>query len=306
MNVEYEYKWRKDCESLFDDMIEVAEVESEFTGFLKYRKESSKKGDLKVVIALGDGKPIGFLVYGFTGDIANLKLIHVLDIPQKQEIAVNLLKRGIKVLEKMREEGDISGISGELYYLAGSTDPLVELMLDSGAYIYVRVGMSRDMDVAPPEPLLPEGYSVHEWSSEEIPLMGEFLYEAFKDSIDLVFWEHLRQPDTAIAYIERIFEGPEWTFVPFTNLYLRYNGKICAASFCANPEKNKGGVLMGVLKEHRGKGLGRFLLTQVLTTYYEVQLEKVGLEVTLQNEIAYPFFRRYGFEEIYRLIGYTF
>ncbi|MGD2247014.1 MAG: GNAT family N-acetyltransferase [Candidatus Methanofastidiosia archaeon] len=303
MDITYEYAWRKDCSPLLDDLINVAESKSQFTRFLNARRKDIEKGNLDTIVVLSEGKPVGFLIYGFKENIGKIKFIHVLDVPEKQEIAVTLLERAIELLKQRK---DLADISGELYYIAGPIDILADHLLDAGAYVYTRVGMARDKKGAPPKPVLPEGYSVRQWSKEDIPLLAEVFYKAFKDSIDLVFWADLEYPETALTFISKIVNSVEISKIPLTNLFAMHNGNICGATLCGIPEKGKGGIMLGVRKEHRGKGLGRFLLTQALTGYHDAGIETVGLEVTLQNEVAYPFFKRYGFEDVYRLIGYAF
>jgi GNAT superfamily N-acetyltransferase len=301
--IDYEYTWRNDCMPLVDDLINVAEVRSEFTDFLNARRNDIVSGSLDTIVALREGVPVGFLIYGFKEDIGKLKFIHVLDIPEKQDVAVGLLEQGVTLL---RKRDDLRDISGELYYIAGPINPLADYLLEAGAYVYTRVGMAREEKDLPPEPVLPEGYALREWTLKDIPELANLFYRAFQDSIDLVFWADLEAPETALVFITKIARSVEFSKVPMTNLFVTTNGIPCGATLCGCPEKGKGGIMLGILKEHRGKGLGRFLLTQALTAYHDVGIETVGLEVTLQNEIAYPFFRRNKFEDIYRLIGYAF
>ncbi|MGD2247015.1 MAG: GNAT family N-acetyltransferase [Candidatus Methanofastidiosia archaeon] len=303
MDIEYADTWKNDYLSLINHLINSVETRSDFAEWWRLRKESIIKGKIRIMVALKNGNPVGFLTYLFDDNIGKLEAVHVLDVPEKQEIAVTLLERAIELLKQRK---DLADISGELYYIAGPIDILADCIDDAGGTVYIRVGMARDLKGAPPNPVLPEGYSVYEWSKEDIPLLAEVFCEAFKDSIDIVFWEHFRNPDKAKIYIENVFNSEVWSHIPMTNICVAHDGNICGANLCGVPEKNKGAIYMGVLPEHREKGLGRFLLTQALTGYHDAQFETVGLEVTLQNEVAYPFFKRYGFEDIYRLIGYTF
>jgi ribosomal protein S18 acetylase RimI-like enzyme len=302
MDIEYAYTWKDDYLPLIDDLITSAETQSEFAEWWKLRKKSIIKGKIEIIVALIEGVPSGFLTYSVEDNLGKMEACHVLDAPGKQEIAVSLVTRGIELLT----QETLVDISGELYYIAGPIEPLVTCLLEAGASVYIRVGMARDLDSAPPTPVLPEGYTVYEWTLKDIPVLAAFFCEAFKDSIDLVFWEHFRQREKAITYIENVATSSVWSRVPMTNMYVTRNGTVCAASLCGSPEKGKGGIMLGVKKEHRGKGLGRFLLTQPLTAYYKAQFNTVGLEVTLQNKLAYSFFKRYGFRDVYRLIGYTF
>ncbi|MBU6998336.1 MAG: GNAT family N-acetyltransferase [Theionarchaea archaeon] len=303
MDIEYTYGWKEDCSSLFDHLITSAEEEFEFAEWWRSRKELLVNGDIGIIIAAREGVPAGFVTYLVQDGIGKLEACHVLDMPEKQAIAVGLLERGVNLL---RSRHDLEDVSGELYYIAGPVDPLAEYLRKAGASVYIRVGMIKALDDVLPEPELPEGYSLREWTLSDIPDVAAFFCQAFKDSIDLVFWEHFRQHEMAVTYIENVARSTVWSHIPMTNAVIVHNGQMCAATLCGVPEKDKGAIYIGVIREHRRKNLGSFLLTQALTAYKKADFRTVGLEVTLHNTAGYQFFRKYGFKDNYRLIGYTF
>ncbi|WP_035607310.1 GNAT family N-acetyltransferase [Haloferula sp. BvORR071] len=54
---------------------------------------------------------------------------------------------------------------------------------------------------------------------------------------------------------------------------------------------------MGVLKEHRGQGLGKRLLEATIDEAQRIGLEKIELSVYLSNEPAIALYRSFGFVE---------
>lgn len=289
--------------SLFNHLITSAEEKFEFAEWWRLRKESLVNGDIGIIMASREGTPAGFITYLVQDGIGKLEACHVLDVPERQDIAVGLLERGIGLL---RKRDDLMGISGELYYIAGSIDPLAEYLRKEGATVYIRVGMIRALDDTIPVHVLPKGYSLREWTFNDIPEVAAFFCQAFEDSIDLVFWEHFDHLEKAITYIENVASSTVWSHVPLTNASISYNGQMCAATLCGVPEKNKGAIYLGVIREHRRKRLGSFLLAQALTAFKNASFKTVGLEVTHRNTAAYQFFRNHGFRDSHRLIGYTF
>jgi ribosomal protein S18 acetylase RimI-like enzyme len=303
MDIEYAHGWREDCTSLFNHLITSAEEKYEFAEWWRTRRESLIRGDIGIITATKEGTPVGFMTYVVQDDMGKLEACHVLDIPEKQAVAMGLLEQGVTFL---RKRDDLRDISGELYYIAGPINPLADYLRKAGARVYIRVGMIRTLDGVLPEPVLPEGYSLREWTLKDIPEVAAFFCQAFRDSVDLVFWEHFRQQEKAVTYIENVARSTVWSHIPMTNTSIFHNEQMCAATLCGIPEKNKGAIYIGVIREHRRKNLGSFLLTQALTAFQKAHFGTVGLEVTLHNAAGYQFFRNHGFRDSYRLIGYTF
>jgi ribosomal protein S18 acetylase RimI-like enzyme len=55
---------------------------------------------------------------------------------------------------------------------------------------------------------------------------------------------------------------------------------------------------VGVVPEHRGRGLGTWLLARALEGFREAGLRRVSLEVTARNLDAQRLYRRLGFQRI--------
>lgn len=62
---------------------------------------------------------------------------------------------------------------------------------------------------------------------------------------------------------------------------------------------------MGIAKEIRGKGAGSWFLKQLIAEACDRGDREMVLEVIEQNEPAVKLYRKYGFESIRRLVGYT-
>ncbi|MCH5374290.1 MAG: GNAT family N-acetyltransferase, partial [Planctomycetes bacterium] len=55
---------------------------------------------------------------------------------------------------------------------------------------------------------------------------------------------------------------------------------------------------VGVVPEHRGRGLGSYLLQRALAGFYEAGVRRVSLEVTARNQSAQRLYRRLGFQRV--------
>lgn len=64
-----------------------------------------------------------------------------------------------------------------------------------------------------------------------------------------------------------------------------------------NPARSHIGILgMGVIKEYRGKGIGKSLLTSALENAKSEGFEGVHLEVFASNQVAIKLYEKFGFQ----------
>jgi mycothiol synthase len=155
----------------------------------------------------------------------------------------------------------------------------------------------------PPQPVeLPEGFSIrtHNSSAEDDQLAYNIIQTAFKD--------HFGYVDMPAERWLPMLKGPEWDSSLW---FFAFEGdRPAGASLCDwklwdNPELGWVNDL-GVLREHRRKGIGRALLLHSFHEFYRRGRMKVGLGVdatslTGANRLyesvgMTPFFTRYSFE----------
>jgi ribosomal protein S18 acetylase RimI-like enzyme len=68
--------------------------------------------------------------------------------------------------------------------------------------------------------------------------------------------------------------------------------------------KHRAEIGMGLLKEYRGKGIGRALIEKLIKSASEHSLEKLELVVIADNEAAIELYKSVGFKEEGRILNY--
>jgi ribosomal protein S18 acetylase RimI-like enzyme len=147
---------------------------------------------------------------------------------------------------------------------------------------------------APPPPALPAGYSLVPWDEELVELHAEVKFLSFVDEIDAVVFPNLGSRPGCRRLMGDIARRPG-----FESRATWLAG--CAGGYCGTVqgvrERNGMGAIqnLGVVREHRGRGLGTALLLQALHGFRRAGLGRAFLEVTAQNDGAIRLYRRLGF-----------
>jgi ribosomal protein S18 acetylase RimI-like enzyme len=72
----------------------------------------------------------------------------------------------------------------------------------------------------------------------------------------------------------------------------------------SEPTKHRAEIGMGLMKEYRGKGIGRALLEKLISAAPDRGLEKLELVVLADNESAIQLYKSVGFKEEGRILNY--
>jgi ribosomal protein S18 acetylase RimI-like enzyme len=150
------------------------------------------------------------------------------------------------------------------------------------------------------EPVLPEGYQFYAWDVALLAAHATAKYRSFCTEIDAVVFPCLGDPAGCLRLMTEI--SRKATFLPAATWLLGYVGDgRPTADFCGTiqgiRDENEGAIQnIGVVPEHRGRGLGTQLILRALHGFRQAGLRRVYLEVTAQNEAAIRLYRRIGFE----------
>jgi ribosomal protein S18 acetylase RimI-like enzyme len=159
---------------------------------------------------------------------------------------------------------------------------------------FKRFKMEAELAALPPVPALPAGYCWVAWHETLLDTHAEVLHSSFHGEIDATVFPSFgdasscRTLMTEIARKSGFLGGATWLVATARGAVGSVQG-VC--------ERGGLGAIqnLGVLPEHRGRGLGEALLLQALHGFRNAGLGCALLEVTAQNDAAIRLYRRIGF-----------
>lgn len=154
-----------------------------------------------------------------------------------------------------------------------------------------------EMDLRPPlapAPTAPESYFLIPWDDGLLTRHAETKWRCFRDEIDSAVFPSLgseagcRKLMEAIRYRPGFCAGATWLLARG----LEYVGTIQGI----RDAHGHGAIQnVGIVPEHRGRGLGSILIWHALHGFRAVGVRKAVLEVTARNAGAIDLYRRIGF-----------
>lgn len=171
------------------------------------------------------------------------------------------------------------------------------------AQTYVkRFRMEFDLTGSIPPAELPEGYFWLSWSPHLLPLHADAKYRSFKSEIDACVFPSLGAAEGCLRLMKDISrqEGflSEATWLIGFRPSLSAAAEYCGTIQGVRDHHGHGSVQnLGVVPEHRRRGLGKLLLLQALAGFRKAGLSTAFLEVTAQNVHAVRLYQQMGFHQ---------
>ena len=147
---------------------------------------------------------------------------------------------------------------------------------------------------------LPPGYRLVAWHPELLEEHAETKFECFRDGIDAAVFPCLGELSGCHQLMDEIRskEGllPEATWLvqhrPLSTSMWESVGTIQGVRM----SRRYGGIQnVGLTEPHRNRGIGQLLVSTALAGFQHVGVQRVYLEVTVQNDRAVKFYQRLGF-----------
>jgi len=149
----------------------------------------------------------------------------------------------------------------------------------------------------------PAGYRLLAWDAALLETHARVKYMSFRDEIDANVFPCLGELDGCMRLMREIAAKPG--FLPGATWLAVFDGSPHNRSeFCGTIQgvcarDGIGSVQnLGVVPEHRDRGLGTCLLEQSLAGFARAGLGRVSLEVTAENEGAIRLYHRRGFSTV--------
>lgn len=150
---------------------------------------------------------------------------------------------------------------------------------------------------------LPKGYRLVPWHQSLSMAHAEVKYLSFQGGIDSQVFPCLGELEGCQRLMSEIKakEGfvPEATWlVEYVGAGLRH-AEYCATIQAVCIQKYKASIQnIGVVPEHRGRGIGTALIQASMLGLKQVGVTQVGLEVTAENQGAVRLYRHLGFRTV--------
>lgn len=149
---------------------------------------------------------------------------------------------------------------------------------------------------------LPPDYRLLAWSTQRLEAHAEAKYQSFRTEIDSTLFDSLATPAGCQRLMEDICLKPG--FSPEATWLVEYSGvshkpEVCGSIQGVRATPRFGAIQnVGVTAEHRGRGLGRVLVTTALQGFLQCGLRRAYLEVTADNFPAVQLYQRLGFRQV--------
>ena len=159
---------------------------------------------------------------------------------------------------------------------------------------YKRYRMEVELAGTPAAPPLPPGYAWQPWHDSLLEPHAAALFHCFQDEIDAGVFPSLGSRDGCRLLMREIRRKAG--FLPDATWLLAGPDGPCGTVQGVADRHGVGAIQnLGIVRAHRGRGLGRALLLQALHGFRQAGLTRGVLEVTARNEGAVRLYQRAGF-----------
>lgn len=268
--------------------------------------QSVNDGLIQCLVLMEDEIPTAFMVY--TTEISEaleLNLIHCIGDE-------NLNKKRRLLMDKFMElNKNLLRNKVVTYPMLGSQEQFVEEIPNYG-FKLIGLAVERfqftniksiELFKAFKPKELPLSFELVTWDKKYSDDIISVINNAFKDTSDALFDPRFASKEGSEDILNKITSGIYGDFLPDCTTVLLYKEKpvgICLANITAGKIANI--PLVGILKEHCGKGLGEAMLyntLKLLINTHLSRLSEVNASTETNNYPALKMYRRLGFKEDY-------
>lgn len=166
-------------------------------------------------------------------------------------------------------------------------------MLSLAVSYFKRYKMEADL-AGMPAPGWPDGFRPQPWQPGLLDAHADVLARCFAGGLDSFVFPSLGSPEGCRVLMNEIVRRR--AFVPEATWLVVGPDGPCGTVQALRERGVLGAIQnVGILPDHRGRGLGRALLLEALRGMYLSGLGRVVLEVTAQNDAAVRLYARLGF-----------
>ena len=151
------------------------------------------------------------------------------------------------------------------------------------------------------EMLAASGYSVVGYEEGLVREHAQAKFQSFRRELDSNVFPCLGRRDGCLRLMREI--SSRATFVPGATWLVRYQersgGRTMPVATVQGIEQDGWGAIqnLGVIPEHRGRGLAKMLMFRAAAGFKAAGIEKMNLEVTTANTAAIALYEKIGFRQ---------
>ena len=271
--------------------------------------ETIENGHLKCIVLKENNIPTAFLVYTTAiSESLELNLIHCLGNEDKTIKQKLLVEKFLELTEFERKNKVVS------YPMLGQQSSFTA---DIAKYGFRFIGLAVLRFIignASSERILenmklnekPEDYKIVNYSDSYKDDAIRIIHESFRDTQDAIYDTRYKTIEGTTDIINKVVENIYGDFLPQATSVLLFQDKPCGFAF-ANVTGGKIAniPLVGIEKEHRGKGLSAHLLNRSVKTIVdwaklgERDFSEINVTTETNNYKALKMYRKIGFREDY-------
>ncbi len=174
---------------------------------------------------------------------------------------------------------------------------------------FKRFRMEADLAVLLGSAPLPAGYRFVAWNEAVLDIHARTKFRAFRDELDAIVFPCLGDLDGCRRLMREI--RGKTGFLPAATWLIACGSAPESLQWCGTiqgvAERGGAGMIqnVGVVPGHRGLGLGRCLVERAMAGFRMHGLDRVSLEVTVDNTRAVRLYQRMGFRRrrtVYKVV----
>lgn len=175
-------------------------------------------------------------------------------------------------------------------------------LIANGFNVFQRIGMAYDLTKNPiPEYSLNSDYDCANFTLERLEEELQIVIDANKNHIDGKIFRQFEDMDDLKDLFYKSNFNPDRLRTDSPIVLL--NNKVVGINIIVNQSETASYVwIISLSKEHRGKGLGKFLMLKAHENCKKAKIEKMILDVTAANTIAYNLYKKLGYQETIRYL----
>ncbi len=267
---------------------------------------------VKCLILTEDGIPTGFLVYTtMISESLELNIIHCLGSENLNVKRKLLLQKFLELNRYLMSEKVVTyPMLGKQAQFVSETENLGFKSVNTSVLAFnpsdiTSINTFKDMFI----PELPNNYSITNWKQSYLKASAQIINNSFKDSSDGLFDTRFCSQKGSLDIAEKITQSIYGKFLPEITKVLLYKNRPVGLIFANLTNNQIANIpISAILKKHRGKGLGKILLKQlmndILTTAISEGwgLKELNVSCDSDNIPAFYMYTSMGFSQKYTYI----
>ena len=267
-----------------------------------------EKGLINCIVLIENDFPTAFLVYTTNiSEAIELNIIHLYKLD-------NVMKKGYYLLEEFINRTKMTRIRKVVCYPMLGTQKMLMSEASKFGFKFIDTtvlrfpfcgGISRTMFELKKLLPLSNEYNIVPWNDEFYGYAVDIIKSSFEDSADALFDPRFKSDDGVRDILTKITENIYAEFLPQATSVLLYGDEPVGICFTNLTDDIANIPLFAIKKEHRNKGLAKYLLQNSIKTMIkladsgEIPIKEVNTTTETSNSPALKSYLHMGFREDY-------